>query len=225
MVKRAGLFSFALVLAIAVLCSCRNSNSVSVTSGYSEDGVFYIDMEGHHSESPKSLPYSLAYNGKQVVLDSVDAYEVQGEDYAHTLYIVTTITAADLTDEEFHWLISEDLDICTYITCEANEYDFSGAYLLGKCTDSDRKQITVVHISSPYDNCRYSFANSNISVSIQCSQKETYDWESEDGKTYKHHKINELIYRFAAPSNIQNAETIPEPIYSTIVKWLSEKAR
>ena len=159
--KRTGLLALSLVLMIILLCSC--SSSAGVTSGNKEDGVFYIDAEGRHTEMPKSLPYSLKYNGKEITLDAVDVYEVRSSDYTHTLYVVSTINAANLSDEEFHWLVAEDLETSAYITCEANEYDFRGAYLLGKLQDADSKQITVVYISSPSDHCRYSFADSEVS--------------------------------------------------------------
>ncbi len=219
--KRTGLLALSLVLMIILLCSC--SSSAGVTSGSKEDGVFYIDTEGRHTEMPKSLPYSLKYNGKEITLDAVDVYEVRSSDYAHTLYVVSTIDAANLSDEEFHWLVAEDLETSAYITCEANEYDFRGAYLLGKLQDADSKQITVVYISSPSDHCRYSFADSEVSFSVKCTQEETFEKESKEGKAYKLHNINELTYRFTTPSDIPDAETIPDPLYSTIVNWLNKK--
>ena len=186
--KRTGLLALSLVLMIILLCSC--SSSAGVTSGSKEDGVFYIDTEGRHTEMPKSLPYSLKYNGKEITLDAVDVYEVRSSDYTHTLYVVSTIDAANLSDEEFHWLVAEDLETSAYITCEANEYDFRGAYLLGKLQDADSKQITVVYISSPSDHCRYSFADSEVSFSVKCTQEETFEKESKEGKAYKLHNIN-----------------------------------
>ena len=217
--------SFAFVLAIIVFCTgCSGARSGStIESGLNEAGNFYSTSEMGDTEFAGSLPFAISYNGSNVFIKDVSAYEVQTSNYAYTLYVVIDIDASELDDAGFHWLREEDLSVSAYITSEKNEYDFDAAYRLGSL--SSGKTISFVFMSSPLDKCRHSFANGKVTVSASLAQEDTYEYKREDGTVGNLHKENTGMYEFELPDELPSAETIPEPLYGYVVEWLAEKAK
>ena len=189
--------SFAFVLAIIVFCTgCSGARSGStIESGLNEAGNFYSTSEMGDTEFAGSLPFAISYNGSNVFIKDVSAYEVQTSNYAYTLYVVIDIDA----------------------------YDFDAAYRLGSL--SSGKTISFVFMSSPLDKCRHSFANGKVTVSASLAQEDTYEYKREDGTVGNLHKENTGMYDFELPDELPSAETIPEPLYGYVVEWLAEKAK
>lgn len=92
--------SFAFVLAIIVFCTgCSGARSGStIESGLNEAGNFYSTSEMGDTEFAGSLPFAISYNGSNVFIKDVSAYEVQTSNYAYTLYVVIDIDASELDD-------------------------------------------------------------------------------------------------------------------------------
>lgn len=221
-IKKMTSFLLALTI-IIVFAGCSNKkNAYNLESGLNEAGNFYSNSDRGNTEFAKELPCAISYNGKSVFIKDATAYEVQTSNYAYTLYVIIDVDASDLDDAEFHWLREEDISANAYITNEKNEYDFESAYRLGSL--DSKKTISFVFISSPFDKCRYSFAGGEVTISVSLKQEDSYEYKKGDGGTGKIHKENSGMYKIILPDELPSAETIPEPLYGYIVKWLAAKA-
>lgn len=216
--------AFAFILALLVVCvGCSNNEGThDLESGLNEAGNFYSNSNRGYTEFFDELPYTISYNGNSISVEDVAAYEVQTSNYAYTLYVVIKVDASSLDAAAFHWLREEDVSANVYITSEKNEYDFKSAYRLGSLDSG--KTISFVFISSPLDKCRYSFSGGEVTVSISIKQEDTYEYEKADGGTGKIHKENSGMYTLVLPDELPSAETIPEPLYGYVVKWLAAEA-
>ena len=209
-------------MVIVLLCGCGSGTASSVESGMNENGNYYAKSDSMYTEHFKELPGGIDYNGKDIYIKKVSAYEARTSDYAYTLYVVVDVDASSLDDAEFHWLSNEDISASTYITSEKNEYDFESSYRLG-VLEAD-KTISFVFISSPLDNCRHSFGGGEITVSVLLTQEETYEYTGSSGKSSALHKSNIGMYTMALPNKLPSANKIPKQLQDYVVKWLAEKA-
>lgn len=216
--------TIAFILAIIVLCvGCSGTRNITKTeSGLNEAGNFYSSSEQGYTEFAPNLPFAISYNGKNVFIKDAVAYETQTSDYVYTLYVVVDIDASELDDAAFHWLCEEDMSVNAYITHEKNECDFDSAHRLGSLI-SDRT-ISFVFMSSPLDKCRYSFVNGEVTVSVSLTQEDTYEYEKKDGTIGNLHKENSGMYDLELLNELPSAETIPEPLYDYVIKWLKKEA-
>lgn len=209
--KKVCAFFLAICLA-AGLCACSSTSS-------SYDYEWTTDASGNKISSsdtrwtifPDSLPVSMEMNGAEISLASVDLYQDKSEEnHEYTLWIVATIETAGMSSDDLYWLQKSDLDVSSYITCEGNGYDFDSANRLGSLRDESTGEIVYVFTSSFFNENRYSFAGSELVVSASETDK--------DG-IYK-----SIHYSFDVGDDLQSAETISEPLYGYMAKWLKEES-
>lgn len=79
-------------------------------------------------------------------------------------------------------------------------------------------------MSSPLNKCRYSFADGEVTISVSLTQEDTYEYEKKDGSIGNLHKENSGMYDLELLDEIPSAETIPDPLYDYVVKWLKKEA-
>lgn len=220
--KKICLCALALVSAL-VFAACSGGESNEEKRYTDEAGNNVTEDEKGCTIFAKSLPTVMDYNGKNVQLTSVDLYE-SVVDHSYYLYIVTTLDASDLTDDEFYWLHESDLETICYITSEENEYDFDRAPNLGCLYDEDAKTIQYVSMSDYMKENRYSFAGSKLTVVATTTQKEQYEYENKDGDTRSLDKENEIMYSIDVESDLLGVDEIPNPLHDNIARWLYDKA-
>jgi len=211
----------ALILVCIFLFStgCSPNNDTGVTHFTDELGNFVIESQGSRTVMIHDLPYNLSYNESQIPLVSVDFYE-NTVDYSHNLFIVTTLDISNLDDQQLHWLRESDLEVHAYLTSDDNDYDFTPAPALGNLLITDAQQLIFVNTSSFSKENRYSFAGSELSLRLDATQKETYEYTSDSGNTSKLHTRESLHYQATIGTDISSPDEIPEPLSSYIIEWL-----
>lgn len=224
--KFVGIF-LVLLIVIAILAVIFHSNSNS-SNKTSNDAESYFDDNGdlvYSSESginitTETLPATLKYNETEIKLNSVEFFEgYSDESYTYDLYTVIRLDVSACSDEQLHWLQEEDLEVRTYVTCEANDYDFDDLTNLGKILYPETKELVFVDMTSYLDENRKSFANSEVSVCIDLKQDETYKYEDTSL-----HCTNSVSYRTELEKTISNLDDISEPLKSQIGAWFTEDA-
>lgn len=224
MKKVLSIFLSALMVVSFTGCSTSDTPSNRTTSYTDENGNFVIESGKGKDVRISEIPYEVPYNSKHFTLSSIDCYENRTSDYSYNLFVVVTLDIGELSDDEGHWLTNEDLNVNVYVTSEKNELNFDSLSSLGKIRWTDKKTIQIVKMSSTFHSNRYSFADSEIVVSVGATQEETYDYRNSNGDVSKLHKEEKVTYKTTIASLIPDAERIPEPLYSYVVKWLKEKA-
>ena len=219
MFKKISLLFINVLLIIIIVCGCAESSESSLQVQRNDNGDLVTTSNSGNTVMASSLPAPILYNDSSFSFASVEAYEVCS-DYEYYLYLVAELDLSDLTDSEKHWL-QEDLSKRAYISSEANSLDFDPATVLGTLFDGDKAYV--VFTSSFSKSYRHSFSNSVALVIIVAEQEATHDYTDAEGKTYKLHNREEVDYKLTIPSSLPSAESIPEPLYSYIVKWLGEK--
>ena len=223
--KRRAIILIIVAVLIFSTCSCKKSSGSTTNSYFDDEGTFFIEEDQGRTTMPKSLPYDIPYNNKSISLDDVSFYQLYlTNDYSYTLYAIATIDVSSLGEDEIYWLRKSDISVRSYLTCEENDYDFdSMSYLGSLLVDSAGTLCYVFLTMSLSKENRYSFGGSEVGVSIDVTQEEEYEYTYK-GKTYQKSKQETLTYKTAAEDELPGVETIEEPLYSYIVKWLKEKA-
>jgi len=220
--RKQSLAIFLLTISLIFCSSCSGSNS-DVESYKDENGNFIIETDGRRTVMTSDLPISVPYNEKSVTLTDVSCYQ-NNTDYSYNLFIVITLDVSNLDDSELHWLRESDMDVTSYITCEANDYDFDSASLLGNILWTDRKELVFVNTSSFFKENRHGFEGSELSTSISVSQEDTYEYKNSSGETSDLNKTEVITYEMTIGDAITDAEKIEKPLYDHIVDWLQSKA-
>lgn len=216
------------LLALLML-SCSSCSGLAVdsepvsTDYYDENGNFVYESDDRRSVHVSEIPASIPYNGKSITLTDVSFYQ-NCVDYSYTLFIVSTLDISELDDSELHWLRESDISVDSYITCEANKYDFESTAALGSVLFEDDAKLVFVETSSFFDENRHGFENSEVSACVSVTQEETYEYKRTDGTTSELNKTEEISYKTTTGDSITDAEQIEEPVYGYIAKWLNSKA-
>jgi len=214
------------ILCIALLAcsSCSNgSNDYGVKSSTDEQGNFIIETKGSRTIRISELPGSLKYNDTSVSLESVRIFQSK-YDYEYTLYVVTTVDVSNLSDDELHWFRESDFDSAVYLTNDKNKYDFDSMNLLGSLLLTDEKQIYFVYTTSFISENRYSFDSVELSVSLNTKQEETFEYTNDKGEKTDLHRTESLGYNFTQDTTPDSIETLEQPLYENLVKWLNQKS-
>ena len=172
---------------------------------------------------PNTLPANVTYNDTHLTVKSINAYQSYTS-YQYTLFLVITLDVSVLTDAQLHWLRESDMRVNAYLTSEANEDDFDSMPKLGSLLHADGKTLQVVLTSSFWDENRYDFSESEITLNIELKQEETYEYTGSDREVVDLNKTHSLHYTVTLPKRLPEAETISEPLYSYISDWLGDKA-
>lgn len=168
---------------------------------------------------PESLPCSVVYNDKNIILENVDFYQSQ-QDYSYSMFVVFTLDCSELDESQLHWLRESDLDTNVYLTHEKNGYDFDSLLCLGSLLENDIGKISFVYVTSFSKENRYDFAESDITVIVAAEQEELYVEDDHEAK-YR----NSLHYNVVVPEQIsKDLEEIPQPLYDYVAKWLKNLA-
>ncbi len=186
-----------------------------------ESGNFVIENYMGKTVLTSQLPIDIPYNGSAVTLKSVKFYQ-NSPNYSYNLFIVTTLDASALSDDQLHWLQRSDLRIYEHITSEKNDYDSELASSLGNVLFSDTKELVFVSTSSFFNENRYSFADSKISVSVEIEQEETYE-HADNGEEIN--KSEEVSYDTTTGSVLPDVEEMDSRLYPYVTKWLVDKAK
>lgn len=214
--------TFICIEIIFSMCAC-SSQGGSVSSYRDENGNFIIEEEGHRTVMPEEIPFDLPYNGSTITLSDVQFYE-NCVGYSYTLFTIVTLDVSQLDEASLHWLRESDLDVHEYITSEENDYDFDRASPLGSVLLTDSKELVFVFISSMLKENRKSFAGSEISIVVEATQEEKYEYKNSNNETVEANKTEEINYSTETGGSINNAEYIKKPLYDYVSKWLREKA-
>jgi hypothetical protein len=215
-------FSTFLIVLILFISSCSDKGT-DLSSYRDESGNFIIEREGRRSISPAKLPAGIPYNDSSISLEKVEFYQTCSN-YSYTLFIIATLDVSSLTDTQLHWLRESDIKMMAYITSEKNGYDFERAPFLGSLLLTDSNELVFVTTSSFLKENRYGFEESDIVVALEVTQEETYVYKNSNGDTTNLNKIEEISYKTTTGTEIPDAETIGEPLYSYMADWLYSKA-
>lgn len=209
----------AFILSLASGCA---SEPQTVTS-YDDNGNRISTSSGHTFTSASSLPAELKYNNTYISLIDVAVYE-NIVDYSHNLFVVFTLDVSKLSDSELHWLRESDLDSYAFITSEQNEYDADFASYLGSFLYTETKELKLIYTSDFSKDNRYSFSGSDVSITIETTQEETYEYKNDDGEVFDLHCTAKLLYIHNVAEILDDPETIESPLKEYIAERLHEKA-
>lgn len=214
---------FLLTVSLISCSSCSSDSSSGVKSYRDENDNYIIETDGRRDVMTSELPISVPYNDKSITLTDVSCYQ-NCADYSYNLFIVITLDVSALDDSELHWLRESDMDVDSYITCEANDYDFDSSSSLGSILWTDTKELVFVKTSSFFKENRHGFEGSELSICVSVSQEDTYEHKSSTGETSNLNRVEEITYKMTVGDAITDAEKIEEPLYGRIADWLHSEA-
>lgn len=217
---------FAIVISFmaVVVASCGSGATTPSSTHYiADNGDFVIESNGTHHVSSDTLPLAVGYNGKTIAITDVSFYQ-NVTNFSHNLFTVFYIDVSNLDDAEIHWLRESDLSTIVLVSNEANKYDYEHAPNLGSLLLTDSKELVFVSMTSTHDENRYSFDNSEVSVSLNVTQEETYEYVYQ-GETKTANKQEEISYTASTGESLPDPDTIENPLHDYIVKWLSDWAK
>ncbi len=213
-----------LLLSLILLFSgCSNSGSSSIIYSTDSVGNTVIENEGSRTTIVDELPYELQYNGVGIPIVDVSVYENK-VNHSYHLFVVTTLDVSGLDEDSLHWLRHSDLDVHVYIEGGKNEYDFDTAPVLGSIYWTDVKQLVYVHTSSFFEENRYSFAESELTVTLIATQEEEYVHKTNDGRTIELNKKEEVMYNTTLDGTIPHTDDIDTSLADYIGEWLHNRA-
>lgn len=212
------LVTFALLLGVAACSSGADSEFTK-----DEFGNQVLSSDRGNTTFVEDIPYASKYNNTSVSLTEFGAYQ-NISNYSYNLFILITLDVSNLSDEELHWLRESDLEVNSYITSEDNGYDFDSMPELGNLLLTDSKELVFVFTTSFFKENRYDFSESKVCVAVSAKQEETYEYENSEGKVSDLHKSEALQYTISLDADLSSPETIEQPLYEYIVKWLNNKA-
>jgi len=225
-IKTIFILLMALTLIFSAACSHPGSNANEYTFTEADDGASVMASERGATSFYDLLPAKVNYNGKNIILSSVDTYQMHIDSkYSYVLYVIVTLDVGELEDDEIYWLRESDIDAAVYLTSESNDYDFDRMNVLGNVLITDQDIIQYVFTSSFWQENRYPFDNSEIDVAFNVKLEETYEHRSDDGEIHDIHKENGVHYSKVLPEGMPSPEEIKQPLYGYIAKWLEEEGQ
>lgn len=208
----------AIVILLLFFCSSCSNSDQAINNYHDENGNFIIEANGNRTVMTSELPISVPYNDKSITLTDVSFYQ-NCTDYSYNLFVVITMDVSELDDNEIHWLRESDIKVNSYITCDANGYDFDSASQLGSILWTDTKNLVFVKTSSFSKENRYGFESSEISTNIAVTQEDTFEY-----KDTELNKTEEITYETTIGDSITDAEQIEKPLYDYVSDWLRSKS-
>lgn len=189
-----------------------------------QDGNRVMIEEGRLTTFPQNLPVDITYNTEDISVVSVDVYQDLLSDYSYCLYLVVKLDVSNLDEAQIHWLRKSDINVAAYLTSDDNGYDFYSMGKLGNLLDDlneDEKVIYYTFTSSFLKENRYSFVGSEITVSVDIKQEETYTFTYED-KSVDRNKECGIHYTLNLDQDLPESEEIPYLLYNYMVEWLKK---
>ncbi len=176
-----------------------------------------VDRSTSESINSNDLPYSFDCFDKTISLNSIATYESK-DSSGYNLFLVTELDVSAFTEDEVRDFRQDDLLSIYYkISSEENKLDDGNAVPLGSLYYTDSKKLVYVHLSdvrmtgSKADPYTHSFINSSYTLSI--SVKES-----------KYAIPNYYLFCRDTITELEDPETIPNPLHDKIVSWLNDKA-
>ena len=206
----------------AMLSGCSTSDS-GYDPTWTTDSACNSVMQdnGRTTIFPDTLPVDVPYNDTHISVSSIKAYQ-DNASYNYTVYLVVQLDVSELSDSELHWLRKSDLSVDAYLTNEANNHDFQNMPTLGRLLHADGKTLQYVLTTSFFDENRYPFEKSDLTLSIDIKQEDTYTYTNSEGENTKLNKTISISYSTTLPETLPNSETIPKPLYGYVAEWLAE---
>lgn len=165
--------------------------------------------------STDDLPYAIDYNGTDIYYLGSRPYQTYSNNhYSYSLYLVSVFDISNLSEHQLYWLLDSDMTISAYLVHEKNGIDFDSMTHLGNLHVTDEGLLYVVYVSSFFDDYRYDFIGSEIILHLEIVLEQDYQPELGDDSDV-HFEIN-------IDSPITDAESIPQPLYGYVSKWLRE---
>lgn len=209
-----------IVVSLFFCAACENQNDARPTLPPTDENGNSIEYsEKGKSVKIKNLPCVVEYNGSEIELESIEMYESYSkETCSYFLYSVVAFNVSNLTDEEVHWLQDEDAKaFMLYNNNDENgESDFCHMEKLGSLYLKDTHELFYAFAPSYYTAYRDSFAEKSCSFSFRVKQEETYAYDKETDLNKEYY----YSYLFSIPSEMEDSEAIPRPLYDYMVKWL-----
>lgn len=209
----------ALVLALA---GCGTAQKKDNWTTDSRGNRIHEEVSGTVYYGPV-MPITCPYNEKSVTLESIKCYQTQ-IDYSYWIYVVATLDVSELDDTELHWLMESDMAYNAFLDSEKNGYDFKTMSKLGKLHYTDTGKIDFVYMISPFtsNENRYDFAGSEVHISFNITQQETYSGENSAGEATDYPKKHSILCTYVLEENLPDPETIDRVLYNYMVKWLED---
>ncbi|MGN0444197.1 MAG: hypothetical protein ACI4F5_06255 [Acutalibacteraceae bacterium] len=182
-----------IIVAVIILClflsSCtsvspitKNENGNSVLSSDRGNTIFY-----------NTLPAALKYNDKSVSLVDVQTYQKYNtSSYTYDLYVFCNFDISALSDAEQHWLCKDDITIRSFLTNDKNALDFKSLDMYEFTYDS--KTATVKFTTPLLSENRYSFAQSELTITAEAEQEETYPYTNSEGEESMLNKVESFHF-------------------------------
>ena len=154
----------------------------------------------------EELPMKLSYEGKEISLVDVSAYEAI-DNFSHDMVLISTFDISSLSEEEQHWL-EKDMTVWEFLTNEDNGYDVKLLSSLGKVKNSKKGLIHYVSTTDFAKDNRSTFAGSDISISVKLKQGE---------------EKTEVFYNCVLPDSLPETSTIEESLLEPINNLIHKK--
>ena len=178
---------------LLLLTGCGESE---FTAQWSTDpsGNRVLINEWRTTAFPETLPANITYNGNRILVTDVDAYQDLLSDYSYCVYLVVEINVSGLDDAQIHWLRESDINVSAFLTSEKNKYDFNSMHELGNLLVTDEEVVYYVFTSSFFEENRYSFTEAEVTLAVDVTQEEVYQYVNDEGKARETNKEEGISY-------------------------------
>lgn len=201
-------------------CGSSNYNeSNSINLETSDNGTSIMRRDSGDTYTIESIPHDISYDGKNIILDSVNLYEDK-VDHGYSLYALVNFDFSDLSDDDIYWMEEdEDLDVTIYVDSEQNKFEDERMNTFSRIrrTTSDIYSVAL-RISDKY---RYSLSNDSYNVCVNLKQGGTYKYDdSELDKTDTYYYFDLKI-----PEDIETTSSIDKFTYDSMVASLNNQLK
>lgn len=209
-----------IICCILFLSGCGNTEQLS-TWTTDPSGNRVLSNQMGDTVFPDALPAHIAYNSSDIAVTDVAMYQsLSTQYYSYTLFLVVAIDVSNLDDAQRHWLRESDIEVNAYLTSEKNKYDFDSMSILGNLLITNQGIVYYVMTSSFFKDNRYDFAGSEITLSVNVKQEETYEYRNSSGDIQNLNKEDGIHYSFDVGNDLPDPDQISEPLYGYISEWL-----
>lgn len=215
-----------LIMALLIVCVSSyifgcHTKEYSVVPFTEEDGTRVEQGESGDTYFLKSLPRTIAYDDKEIVLNNISFYEDKTE-HAYVLYALVDFDMSNLTDDDIYWMQEDgDLDVTIYMDDEDNEFDNESLSFLRKVHLTDGTYRFAFWLGDSY---RYSLSGKTCDLCVYINQGGKFEYKNDDGEIRELDK-RDTYYYFGCPipEQLETSDSIDEFTYNAMLEGFQNK--
>ena len=178
-----------LTVSMMVGCGGQKVETKPETEVKSDVQLLYSNDSGDNY-TVSTIPCSMEYNGKEIILDEAKVYESSSE-HGYHVYASLGIDLKNLSEDDIYWLDNEeDLSANIYMSDDKNGIDFKRLNSLGSYDDGSRRIYMYYYL----DEIHYELTNAEFSVDLSIKKSDTYEYKNDKGLTKTANKTDHYAY-------------------------------